>query len=248
MTRKQRAKHDRGISNLAKIGIKLPQVLTSGTDQIFVLDREQRMQAFFGHWPEKAPYRLQDLLGKRKRDVFGPEAAAIHEAAGQRALEGENVSYEWTVPKGPNPVHLFTAASPIRNDVGEVTGVLLVTRNITALKEAHNQLEQRLREKTSQLHQVEEGVRRAATALLRSANHPPNESSTTLDRSMLSPRESEVLAFLDRGARVRSIAEALGISVETVRRHVKTMFRKTGAHSQEELVKLFAGAEDPITG
>jgi hypothetical protein len=33
---------------------------------------------------------------------------------------------------------------------------------------------------------------------------------------------------------VRSIAKTLGISVETVRHHVKTMFRKTAAHSQEE--------------
>jgi DNA-binding CsgD family transcriptional regulator len=30
--------------------------------------------------------------------------------------------------------------------------------------------------------------------------------------------------------------------VETVRRHVKTMFRKTGVHSQEALVQLFAAA------
>jgi DNA-binding CsgD family transcriptional regulator len=42
---------------------------------------------------------------------------------------------------------------------------------------------------------------------------------------------------------VRSIAKTLGISVETVRHHVKTMFRKTGAHAQEELVRLFDTGE-----
>jgi DNA-binding CsgD family transcriptional regulator len=32
--------------------------------------------------------------------------------------------------------------------------------------------------------------------------------------------------------------------VETVRRHVKAMFRKTGVHSQEALVTLFSGIDE----
>jgi DNA-binding CsgD family transcriptional regulator len=38
----------------------------------------------------------------------------------------------------------------------------------------------------------------------------------------------------------------LRISIETVRRHVKAMFRKTGVHSQEELVKLFSGPSHKV--
>jgi DNA-binding CsgD family transcriptional regulator len=58
----------------------------------------------------------------------------------------------------------------------------------------------------------------------------------------LSKRELEILELLRRGVRLRSVGKRLGISVETVRRHVKTMFRKTGVHSQEALVQLFAAA------
>jgi misacylated tRNA(Ala) deacylase len=36
----------------------------------------------------------------------------------------------------------------------------------------------------------------------------------------LSKREQEVLSLLRRGVRVRSVARTLGLSVETVRRHV----------------------------
>src|SRR5262249_38328743 len=61
----------RMLSALGSMQVPLPQLLSSGQDQIFVLDRDQRMVAFFGRWPEQSPRRPEALLGKRKRDVFG---------------------------------------------------------------------------------------------------------------------------------------------------------------------------------
>jgi DNA-binding CsgD family transcriptional regulator/PAS domain-containing protein len=233
--------HQQAMSALASMRVQLPHVLTSGQDQIFVLDREQRMVAFFGNWPKEAPWRLQDILGKRKRDIFGPDVAAIHEAAGLRALNGEEASFEWTVPKLPVPVHLSTAASPLRDDSGQVAGVLLVTRNITALKQAQIEIERALREKTHQLLEVEQALRRVAAALQPPHSQVVHSKTSGLHTNVLSKREHQVLTLLRGGARLRSIAQTLGISIETVRRHVKAMFRKTGVHSQEELVKVFFG-------
>jgi len=58
----------------------------------------------------------------------------------------------------------------------------------------------------------------------------------------LSSRERQVLELLGRGYRPRSIAEQLRVSPETVRNHLKAMFRKTGTHSQEELTALHRAA------
>jgi DNA-binding NarL/FixJ family response regulator len=55
----------------------------------------------------------------------------------------------------------------------------------------------------------------------------------------LSPREREVLRALVAGRRVREIARALGIAVNTGRKHVKAILRKLGVHSQAELVERF---------
>jgi len=234
--------HHQGMAALASMRVRVPDLLSSGQDQIFVLDREQRMVAFFGHWPKESPRRLKDLLGKRKRDVFGPEAAAVHEAAVLRALNGEEAAYEWNVTDVPRPVHLFTAASPLRNDDGVVAGVLLVTRNVTPLKQEQLEIERALKEKTSQLLEVEFGVRQIAATFQRSpqGNVEHARTSGLHTSAFLSRREHEVLNLLRRGFRLRSIAQTLGISVETVRRHVKAMFRKTGVHSQEALVQLFS--------
>lgn len=66
-------------------------------------------------------------------------------------------------------------------------------------------------------------------------------------RSVLSTREWEVLDLLSRGATTRAIAKELGLTVETVRSHVKRVLRKLGAHSRAEAVErgrtLMAGAQ-----
>jgi PAS domain S-box-containing protein len=207
-------------------------------DQIFVLDREQRMVAFFGHWPKQAPWRLEELLGKRKRDVFGPRTAALHENASARALKGEELTYEWSLTDSAGPVHLYTTASPLRDDEGKVAGILLVTRNITQLKHAQQEIEAALREKTAYVREVESAVQQIVAASQRTTTQGRVPTTRPDPGYGLSPRECEVLDLLRQGVRLRTIAQRLGISVETARRHVKAMFRKTGVHSQESLVRV----------
>jgi NarL family two-component system response regulator LiaR len=59
-------------------------------------------------------------------------------------------------------------------------------------------------------------------------------------RSALSSREWEVLDLICAGAGTRAIAEDLGLSIETVRSHVKRILRKLGAHSREEAAQMAA--------
>jgi PAS domain S-box-containing protein len=54
----------------------------------------------------------------------------------------------------------------------------------------------------------------------------------------LSPREQQVLNLLFGNLRVGSIAVRLKISPNTVRNHLKAVFRKLGVHSQRELLEL----------
>jgi NarL family two-component system response regulator LiaR len=59
-------------------------------------------------------------------------------------------------------------------------------------------------------------------------------------RSALSSREWEVLDLICAGVGTRGIAADLGLSVETVRSHVKRILRKLGAHSREEAAHMAA--------
>jgi DNA-binding CsgD family transcriptional regulator len=61
-------------------------------------------------------------------------------------------------------------------------------------------------------------------------------------RVPLTARERTIVSHVARGDRVANVAEALGIRPVTVRNHLKSVFRKTGVHSQQELGALLRGA------
>jgi PAS domain S-box-containing protein len=54
----------------------------------------------------------------------------------------------------------------------------------------------------------------------------------------LTPRQAEVLELLERGRSTKQIADELHLSAETVRNHIRHMFRAIGAHSRLEAVAI----------
>jgi DNA-binding CsgD family transcriptional regulator len=61
----------------------------------------------------------------------------------------------------------------------------------------------------------------------------------------LTPAEGKVARELARGKSVEDIATLHGVTVETVRTHVKSIFAKTGSNRQPELVALLLGLSPP---
>ena len=97
------------------------------------------------------------------------------------------------------------------------------------------------------VRQFERGLRRIALEISelgvdssgRSAAYP----SALVDRlRLVSPREWEVLERLRTGLRVATIARELTISPNTVRNHLKSIYRKLGVRSQTELLEQLRGS------
>ena len=55
----------------------------------------------------------------------------------------------------------------------------------------------------------------------------------------LTDRESEILLLLARGRSSTYIGEALYLSPNTVRGHIKNIYAKLGVHSKQEIIDLF---------
>ena len=55
-------------------------------------------------------------------------------------------------------------------------------------------------------------------------------------RSLLTPREIEVLSAIGEGLTNKSIARRLDISLHTVKFHVESLFRKLGVRTRTEAV------------
>ncbi len=60
----------------------------------------------------------------------------------------------------------------------------------------------------------------------------------------LTPAETEVVRLLMQGLQVIEIAEARGATVPTVRSQIRSIFDKTGTHTQSELLRLVIGLAD----
>jgi DNA-binding CsgD family transcriptional regulator len=54
----------------------------------------------------------------------------------------------------------------------------------------------------------------------------------------LTYREASVMSLLGEEQTIQQIAFTLGIAIETVRHHVKTIFGKTGTRRQSEVVAI----------
>lgn len=66
-----------------------------------------------------------------------------------------------------------------------------------------------------------------------------------IDLGALSPRERQVALLVAQGFSVQNIAALLRIRRETVRTHIKAVYRKTRTHTRVELTRLMLGLPGP---
>jgi DNA-binding NarL/FixJ family response regulator len=83
---------------------------------------------------------------------------------------------------------------------------------------------------------LEDALRRIAAEVERVGLATTRETGEPALLARLRPREQQVVRLLLRHYRVAAIARELSISPETVRNHLKHVFRRTGVHSQQELL------------
>ena len=74
------------------------------------------------------------------------------------------------------------------------------------------------------------------------AQRPEQPASET---DNLTDRERELLALLARGKHYKEIADHLGISTDTVRSHIRRIYRKLQVHSRIEATIKFLGRPQP---
>lgn len=80
---------------------------------------------------------------------------------------------------------------------------------------------------------------------------PPVDEGDLVARFDLTRAEASVVALVAHGLANREVGERMGVSVETVRTHLASAFRKTGARNRAGLAALAYGArfgQGPISG
>lgn len=113
---------------------RFQKLVSSMDDLIFTLDPEFRHTGIFGKSLEKTGLTEEFFLGKTAADIFGPDAASVHQIPNQKAFKGENVQYEWSVGSGHEQRWFLTRLVPMTEEDGSIFGIVGIATDITAKK------------------------------------------------------------------------------------------------------------------
>lgn len=211
---------------LRAAGNHVRTLIDSLDDIVYTLDVDQRHTGVYGRWVEKTGLTPEFFLGKTARDLFGLEAASIHEAANLRALNGETVIYEWSMPGREAAAYYQTAVSPLRDQQGAIVGIAGLGREITrqkqaeaALQQLNAELEQRVTDRTRELIDVNlrlAELDRLKTEFITRINQElrtPLTSITTYTELMTygqpAKQERHIRGITEQAVRLRQLIESL---------------------------------------
>ena len=110
--------------------------------------------------------------------------------------------------------------------------LLKSTRGPDLIRAVHHIAERR--------HVIDPAVAGGIIAKLNASGGGPSESAgeSRFDRSLLTPREAQVLDLVTAGLSNPGIAERLHLGLTTVKTHVGSLYAKTGTESRIELARL----------
>lgn len=122
---------------------------------------------------------------------------------------------------------------PVHREQLEATFRLAIDQHVVAGRASRHADEARARLLEDALHRIAQELARLDLAT-------GADGGGAVPICGLRPREQEVVRLLLQHLRVPAIARRLGISQQTVRNHLKSVFRRTGVRSQQELLDRIA--------
>ncbi len=180
---------------LEKSESRFRTLVESMHDVVFTLDRERRFSGIYGRWASDPQVGPGYHIGKNALDLWGDEAGRIHHEMSGRALGGENVTYEWSIPAGESVIHMQTSLSPLRDGHGKINGIVGVGRDITRLKQVETRLEDSLREKDLLLKEVHHRVKNNMQVISSLINLQAQRTERTIYRNIFEETSSRVRAM-----------------------------------------------------
>ncbi|MEQ6916989.1 hybrid sensor histidine kinase/response regulator [Halomonas aquatica] len=201
------------------------------------------------------------VIGKRVEEVIAPDMARERAPWIERALAGERVNFEVSLPIGDERRYMLVTYTPHFGDSGTILGFFALYQDITerrlaeiALKETNETLEERVRERTQALSEAnaalrqENRVRAEAELALRQAKQLAEDANASKTR-FLAAASHDLLQPLN-AARLFTSALAQEMDAKDMKRTIGHI--DNSLQAAEELLgtlldisKLDAGALTP---
>lgn len=155
---------------LRKSEMRYRALADAANDMIWIINTQGRVDYVNIYAAQQLKKTPQQLVGEMHRNLFPPELARRHWKILQKVMQTGEPAYIESLDSRPDQTTwLGTSLSPLRNDAGEIFGVMGVAHDITARKEAEFALQRH--------DAILQAVSTAAENFLQSVNlrnHIPN--------------------------------------------------------------------------
>jgi PAS domain S-box-containing protein len=171
-------------------------LVQSVDDVVFVLDREGRHVQLHGRWREHELVPRDAYLGKTAAEVVGEEEGRIHMEYHRRAMAEGPQKFEWTFTDRSGRRWVEINLTPVRDDSGRVIGTVGVSRDITHLRRAQQELEAEISQNRVLLKEVHH----------RSKNNMQIMSSILLLQARHAEQDDPQAALVESARRIETMA------------------------------------------
>ena len=137
----------------------LEAIAQSASDAIYAKDLEGRYVFCNRAAAEFVGRSVEDVLGRTSEELFGPEAAKRILEDDRKAARGElSGSFEEALPSANGLVHLLSTKGPLVDSEGTLLGILGVSRDVMAMRQAQRALRESEAHYRSVVSALNEGV------------------------------------------------------------------------------------------